>query len=115
MYNATWATLPKLVEQGRGHVINVSSISGHIPLPGGSAYAATKYAMTGFSDSLFLEVRESGVKVSVVSCGSVEPTDAETWKVTPQEVGRVVNEILDTRGQNCVSRVEIRSLFRPRK
>ena len=107
------------IEQKSGHVVNVSSISGYFPLKGGSGYAATKYAVTGFSDSLFQEVREHGVKVTTVFPGSVDSTSHRhegqdsSWKVRPEEVGDAVLGLLRTRDGNVISRLEIRPLGRP--
>jgi NAD(P)-dependent dehydrogenase (short-subunit alcohol dehydrogenase family) len=55
------AALPILRRQGRGVIINVSSIVGHRALPGGAAYAATKAAQISLTESLRVELRGSGV------------------------------------------------------
>lgn len=122
VFHATRAVLPRLKAQGRGHIVNISSISGRVPLPGGSAYAASKYAVTGFSESLFEEVRGFGVKVTIVFPGSVDSAshraDAvapEAWKVTPEEVGEAVRGALETSATNCISRLEIRPLRKPQR
>lgn len=119
-FYATRAVLPYLREQGRGHIINISSISGRLPLAGGSGYAATKYALTGFSQSLFHEVRDYGIKVTTIYPGSVDsashrhdPRADHSWKVTPQEVGRTCNHVLQTEAGTLISEVEIRPLNRP--
>lgn len=120
LFYATRAVLPHMQEQGRGHIINISSISGKVPLPGGSPYAATKYAVTGFSQSLFQEVRDFGIKVTTVFPGSVDTEshrrDADnTWKVSPEEVGQACAQVLRTDPGTVLSEVEIRSLKRPPK
>jgi 3-oxoacyl-[acyl-carrier protein] reductase len=120
LFYATRAVLPHLIRQKSGHIINISSISGRVPLPGGSGYAATKYAVTGFSESMFQEVRRHGVKVSVIFPGSVESEshrhDSESdtsWKIQPEEVGQVCHDLLQTSDTNCISQVEIRPLNKP--
>jgi NADP-dependent 3-hydroxy acid dehydrogenase YdfG len=120
LFYATRAVLPHLRSRGKGHIINLSSISGRLPLPGGSAYAATKYAVTGFSESLFQEVRDSGIKVTTLFPGSVDteshragPGEEAIWKVRPEEVGAVCRDILRTAPGNCISQVEIRPLKKP--
>lgn len=122
VFYTTRAVLPTMKTQGAGHIINVSSISGRLPLPGGSGYAASKYAVTGFSQSLFQEVRDQGIKVTTIYPGSVDSAshrhdaDADhTWKVTPEEVGRACLDVLRTRHGNCISELEIRPLSRPPK
>jgi len=106
-------------EQRRGHLINVSSISGRMPLPGGSAYAATKYAVAGFTESLFQEVRDFGIKATVLFPGSVDsashrhdPAADHSWKVKPEEVGLACLDALNTAPGTCISRIEIRPLGR---
>jgi short-subunit dehydrogenase len=61
-----------MVHQGRGHIVNISSIGGLIPVPIGTPYAAAKHAVVGFSTSLRTEAAAHGVKVSVVCPGHVE-------------------------------------------
>ena len=63
---ASQAVLPLMRRQGRGHILNVSSVVGRRSLPGRAAYAATKFAMVAVSESLRLELRGSGVRVSLV-------------------------------------------------
>jgi NADP-dependent 3-hydroxy acid dehydrogenase YdfG len=120
LFYATRAALPHLKSAGGGHIVNISSISGYLPLPGGSGYAATKYAVTGFGESLFQEVRGDGIKVTTVFPGSVDSeshrheVDADhSWKVQPREVGRAIGDLLATGPGNVISRLEIRPLGRP--
>ncbi len=117
LFYATRAVLPYLNEQQKGHIINISSISGHMPLAGGSGYAASKYAVTGFSVSLLHEVRNHNIKVTTVFPGSVDSAshrhDSQAdhaWKVTPEEVGESCLHILQTSPKNCISELEIRPL-----
>jgi NADP-dependent 3-hydroxy acid dehydrogenase YdfG len=118
LFYATRAVLPHLVRQKRGHIVNASSISGYVPLAGGSGYAATKQAVTCFSESLFPEVREHGIKVTTVFPGSVDTesqrsSDDTAWKLRPEEVAEAVLAALRTRAEDCWSRVELRPLRRP--
>lgn len=67
----TRAILPSMRAAGRGRIVNVSSLSGRLGLPGHSAYAATKFAVEGFSESLRWELEPFGVTVHLVSPGAV--------------------------------------------
>jgi len=67
----TRGALPSMRAAGRGRIINVSSLSGRIGLPCVSAYAATKHAVEGFSESLRWEVEPFGLTVHVVEPGTV--------------------------------------------
>jgi NAD(P)-dependent dehydrogenase (short-subunit alcohol dehydrogenase family) len=66
----TRAVLPSMRAQRRGRVVNVSSLSGRVGLPGVSAYAATKHAVEGFSEALRWEVEPFGVQVCLVEPGT---------------------------------------------
>jgi short-subunit dehydrogenase len=58
-------------KQGFGHIINLGSLGGIIPMPYESLYSATKFALRGFTLSLKLELNGTGIKVSLVSPGPV--------------------------------------------
>ncbi|PAE26367.1 SDR family oxidoreductase [Bacillus sp. 7894-2] len=66
----TQAVLPFMREQGSGTIINISSISGRVGFPGLSPYAASKFAVEGWSESLRLEVKPFGVNVVLIEPGS---------------------------------------------
>ncbi|WP_405743168.1 oxidoreductase [Streptomyces sp. NBC_00028] len=65
----TKAVLPHMRAQGRGRIINLSSIYGFIPQPYMAAYIASKHAVEGYSESVDHEVREFGVRVLLVQPG----------------------------------------------
>ena len=71
--HATRAFLPHLARQREAHIVNLSSIFGIIAPPGQTAYAAAKFAVRGFSESLRheLQMAESPVRLSVVHPGGV--------------------------------------------
>jgi len=62
----TRAVLPHMRAQGRGRIINISSVGGFVPNPFVAVYVATKHAVEGYSESLDHEVREHGVRVLLV-------------------------------------------------
>ena len=64
------AALPHLRSQGRGHLVNVSSIAALDPLAGSGLYAAAKSALSALSESLYEELSPLGIKVTVVEPGS---------------------------------------------
>jgi short-subunit dehydrogenase len=70
---ATRAFLPHLSRQREAHIVNLSSVFGIVAPPGQTAYAAAKFAVRGFSESLRheLQVAESPIKLSVVHPGGV--------------------------------------------
>lgn len=62
----TKAVLPHMRAQGRGRIINISSVLGFVPAPYMAAYAASKHAVEGYSESMDHEVRQHGVRVLLV-------------------------------------------------
>ncbi len=63
--------LPGMISQGRGSVINVSSLASALPMPDFAAYAASKAYVTSFSDALRMELSEIGIPVLAVCPGPV--------------------------------------------
>ncbi|OGO51273.1 MAG: hypothetical protein A2148_00265 [Chloroflexi bacterium RBG_16_68_14] len=63
--------LPGMVERRRGHVVNIASVAGKVPLPYDAVYSATKFGLVGLSHAVREELRGSGVGVSVVCPGFV--------------------------------------------
>src|SRR5262249_26080455 len=59
--------IPMMREQGAGHIINVSSVAGKRGLPLSGIYCATKFALHGISESLRVELKDSGVDVSIIN------------------------------------------------
>jgi len=59
--------LPQMIKQSSGHIINVASVAASFGLPGMVSYCASKFAMLGFSEGLYHELKNTGVKVTVVS------------------------------------------------
>jgi NAD(P)-dependent dehydrogenase (short-subunit alcohol dehydrogenase family) len=64
------AVITSMREQGQGMIINISSVSGRIGFPGYAAYAASKFAVEGFSEALRLELLPFGVRVVLVEPGA---------------------------------------------
>ena len=65
--------LPSMVERDHGHVVNVGSVAGDHPYPGGNAYGATKAFVSLFTDNLIADLQGTSVRVT-----NIEPGLAET-------------------------------------
>ena len=76
------ALLPKMIENGYGHIGVTSSISGKFGWPLRSAYAAAKHALFGFYKSLWAENRQHGIRVTIFSPGRVR-TNISYGKMDP--------------------------------
>lgn len=81
----TMALLPRLLERGHGMVVNVSSLGGRLGIVHESAYCAAKFALCGFTESLALDLWDTGVQVRLVIPG---PVDTEIWDQPGNEAPR---------------------------
>ena len=120
LFHVTRAVLPGMLARGRGHVCTIGSISGRSAFVGGACYAGTKAFVTAWAESLMLEVRDSGVKVTVVNPGGVAtefggkaPTAADTWKLAANDIADAVAYVVGTPPGVLVHRVEVRTLHSP--
>lgn len=71
------AALPVLRQQGAGRIIQISSIGARIATPGAAAYYATKWALSGFIESLAIEVAPLGIQVTAMEPGGMKTDFAE--------------------------------------
>jgi 3-oxoacyl-[acyl-carrier protein] reductase len=115
LYHVTRCFLPGMLGRGVGDIVTIGSLAGRNAMKGGTCYAATKWAVIGFAESLMLEVRDRGVRVSVVMPGSVatdfSPRGARSgasWKLTAEQVADSVAHVLNAPRSAHVSRVELR-------
>jgi NAD(P)-dependent dehydrogenase (short-subunit alcohol dehydrogenase family) len=69
--NLTRAVLPVMRRQRNGHIIQISSLGGRTAFPGNAAYFASKWAVSGFTESLALETAPFGVKVTALEPGAM--------------------------------------------
>ncbi len=88
VYHGIAAFVPLLVAQGEGHVVNTASLAGLGGVPGMGPYCATKFAVVGLSESLFMELanQQSPVGVSVLCPGFVRTRIAESSRNLPSDV-----------------------------
>src|SRR3954451_6451849 len=84
----THAALPRMLADGHGDIVNVSSVAGRVARLGSGGYNASKWAVNAFSESLRQEVTTRGVRISLVEPGAVETelTDHITHQATKQLV-----------------------------
>jgi len=83
--NGITAVYDQMISQGRGHVINISSIYGNYPTAGGGVYGATKAAVVFLSESLRIE-SQGKIKVTTVRPTGVPATNLGTGIVNPEAV-----------------------------
>ena len=116
VFRLTRAALPELTEGG-GHVFMISSLAGANPIAGMAAYCASKAALDHFAACLMLEVRQQGVKVTTLAPGSVDTgfggesrSGDASWMLRGDDIAATVLDLLRTREDALLSRVEMRPL-----
>lgn len=87
--NGMVAVYDQMIEQGRGHVVNISSIYGNAGVEGSGVYSATKAAVTVLSDSLRIEAKGK-IKVSTVKPTGVFGTKLASWVVNADAISGIV-------------------------
>lgn len=79
----THALVPGMIRQGKGAVINISSLASILPIPDFAVYAATKAYVTSFSEALRIELKEHHIPVLAVCPGPVKTEFGEVAKRSP--------------------------------
>jgi 3-oxoacyl-[acyl-carrier protein] reductase len=121
VFYCTRAAIPEMKRRGAGFIVNISSLAGKNAFTGGAAYCASKAGLNAFSEALMQEVRHDNIRVSYVMPGSVSTgfgdhgsSGEADWKLTPEDVARVVVDLIAHDPRSLPSRVELRP-SRPRK
>jgi len=104
------------IKKSKGHIFTISSLAGTNFFAGGSAYNASKFGLTGFTQSVMLDLRKYGVKVSTIMPGSVashfndhQPdNESDAWKIQPEDMGKLIVDLLAMPARTLPSKVEIR-------
>jgi NADP-dependent 3-hydroxy acid dehydrogenase YdfG len=116
LFYCTRAVLTQMQQQGEGHIVNVASLAGTAGSANMAGYCATKYAVRGFSDALFKEVRPQGVRVTCIMPGSVEtnfngaqPGAAPNpHKMQPEDIAAAIVHVLEAPQATMISEIQLR-------
>lgn len=84
------ATLPQMLERGRGELVMFASLAGWIPQAKMGAYCATKFALVGYSESLWTENRHRGVKIACVCPPAVATPMLPDFYAAPENQKRAM-------------------------
>jgi 3-oxoacyl-[acyl-carrier protein] reductase len=116
------AAAPLMVEQTSGWIFNIASLAAKNPFAGGVAYNASKFGLLGLSEAAMLDLRQAGIRVAAICPGSVETEfgagrmmDGKSWRLQPEDVARVVTDLLDFPDRALPSKIEIRPTRPPQK
>ena len=109
VFHSVKAFLPAL-KKSEGYIITIASLAGANFFEKGTAYNASKFGLVGFSQALMLDVRKHNIKVTTIMPGSVAthfndhtPTEADAWKIQPEDIGQLVTDLLHMHPRTPVS------------
>ena len=121
VFNTIKATVEALSES-KGYFISISSLAGTNFFAKGTAYNASKFGLTGFTQALMLDLRDKGIKVSTIMPGSVstyfngnEPDANDAWKIQPEDLGELVVDMFKLNPRTLPSKIEVRPSQPPKK
>tara|TARA_R110001592_G_scaffold43005_3_gene139644 strand:+ start:61132 stop:61848 length:717 start_codon:yes stop_codon:yes gene_type:complete len=113
------AAIPAL-KDSKGYIITISSLAGTNFFQQGTAYNASKFAVTGFSQAMMLDLRKYGIRVSTIMPGSVtshfnghEPSESDAWKIQPEDIGELVADLMKMNPRTLPSKIELRPTIPP--
>lgn len=92
--------LPRMLERRRGMFVNVTSLGGRVGIPHESAYCASKFALTGFSEVMRLDLEGTGVEVRLVIPG---PFDTDIWDRPGTEPAVFAHEVEKLPPEDCAA------------
>lgn len=110
------AVIPSMIRRGSGDIINISSLAGRNAFAGGGIYCASKWGVQGLSACMAEDLRDHGIRVSIVSPGSVatefSPRGAKdpVKALSPEDVAHAVAMIVTQAPQSFVSEIQLRPL-----
>lgn len=119
VWACTKAALPWLARAGDtangAWVINIGSLAGRNSFASGTGYNASKFGLLGMTEAMMLDLRQQGIRVSLVMPGSVntafgdhEAASGRTWKLESSDVALAVMQLLAYPKEAHVSRIEMR-------
>src|ERR1700694_3063040 len=113
------AVAPSMIRRGSGDIINISSLAGKNTFAGGGIYCASKWGVLGLSGCMAEDLREHGIRVSVICPGSVAtdfsgrgPKDVSKV-LSPEDVAHPVEAIVTQGPRSFLSEIHLRPLRKP--
>lgn len=114
--------LPSMIAQGGGDIVNIASIAGKVGSATRAVYCASKFGVIGFSQSLAEEVRQQGIRVSVICPGSTDTSfssdphregKARGKMLTPADVAHAVRMVVTQERNSFISEIILRPTRKP--
>lgn len=120
VFNSVKASMDAL-KNSKGYIITIASLAGTNFFENGAAYNASKFGLVGFSQAIMLDLRKYDIKVTTIMPGSVAthfnnhvPNDTDAWKIQPEDIGKLVTDLLNMHPRTLPSKIEVRP-SKPRK
>ena len=113
--------LPSMIERKKGHIINIASIAGKVGSANRAVYCASKFGVIGFTESLAEEVRQHGIRASVICPGSTDsgfsPSNhagkARDKMLRPDDIAHAVRTIVTQEPNSFISEIILRPTRKP--
>ncbi|MFS4468940.1 SDR family oxidoreductase [Maribacter sp. 2210JD10-5] len=103
------------LKKSKGYYITLASLAGTNFFATGAGYNATKFGVVGFTQAAMLDLRKYDIKVSTIMPGSVsthfndnDPSDKDAWKIQPEDIGKLVLDLLLMHPRTLPSKIEVR-------
>jgi 3-oxoacyl-[acyl-carrier protein] reductase len=121
IFFASRFVLPSMIERKQGHIINLASIAGKVGSANRAVYCASKFGVVGFTESLAEEVRQYGIRVSVICPGSTDTrfSPSETSgksrerMLRPEDIAHAVRMIVTQEPNSFISEIIMRPTQKP--
>ncbi|CAN5589346.1 SDR family oxidoreductase [soil metagenome] len=121
VFNSVKASVEEL-KKNKGFLITIASLAGTNFFAGGAAYNASKFGLVGFTQAVMLDLRQHGVRVTTIMPGSVStyfnnhtPSSEDDWKIQPEDMGKMVIDLLTMHPRTLPSKIEVRPSMPPSK
>lgn len=103
------------LKKSKGYYITIASLAGTNFFASGTGYNASKFGLVGFTQAAMLDLRTADIKVSTIMPGSVAthfnnniPDDKDSWKIQPEDIGLLVEDLLRMNPRTLPSKIEVR-------
>jgi 3-oxoacyl-[acyl-carrier protein] reductase len=112
--------LPSMIERKTGHIVNIASIAGKTGSANRAVYCASKFGVVGFTESLAEEVRQHGIRASVICPGSTDTSfsadkagKAQDKMLRPEDVAYAVRMLVTQDPNSFISEIIMRPTQKP--
>lgn len=103
------------LKASKGFFISISSLAGTNFFANGSAYNASKFGVTGFTQAAMLDLRQFGIRFTTIMPGSVAtyfndhtPSEKDAWKIQIEDLGQMVVDLMQMHPRTLPSKIEVR-------